>query len=258
MKKSKVVMVGGEDPATAVPKGLRELGVRVWGRKVVVKPNLITNRPYPVTTPAETVEALIRYFKPSNEVVIAEGSGFGDTGAIFKDQSYAELAGRYSVGLIDLNRDRFEVLEDPEAAVLKHFEFPLALKNAYLISAAVLKRHSIVRVTLSLKNMLGATIGRDKGRFHRLGIEESIVDINRYKRPDLAVIDGRLGLGSELGGKAKSLGVMIFSQDPVAADAVGAEILGVDPSKVKHLGLAQEAGLGTCERKAIEVVRLSC
>ncbi|MDI6883728.1 MAG: DUF362 domain-containing protein [Hadesarchaea archaeon] len=258
MEKSKVVVVGGKDPAVIVQKGLQELGIVVRGRRVVVKPNLITNRPYPVTTPAETVEALIKYFKPSNEVIIAEGSGFGDTRVLYKSLGYTELAERCGIKLVDLNHDEFEILEMPEAAVLKRFEFPQTLKGCYLISAAVLKRHSEARVTLSLKNMLGATIGRDKGRFHKLGVEESIVDINRYKHPDLAVIDGRVGLSSELGGEQKRLGVMIFSKDPVAADTIGAGILGVDPSKVKHLRLAQAAGFGTCDPRAIEVTRLSC
>jgi len=258
MEKSKVVIVKGEDPAAMVPKGLRELGITVRGRKVVVKPNLIMNSPYPVTTSAETVEALVKYFKPGNEIIIAEGSGHGGTHNVYRDQGYFELAKRYGVKLVDLNVDRYEVLENPGAVVLKRFEFPLTLKGAYLISAAVLKQHSSCRVTLSLKNMLGATIDQNKGRFHGIGLADSIVDINRYKRPDLAVIDGRLSLDSELGGRSERVGVMIFSQDPVAADAVGAEILGVEPSRVKHIQLAQAAGLGTCDPRAIEVVRLSC
>jgi uncharacterized protein (DUF362 family) len=239
-----------------VPRGLHSLGVKVHRRKVVIKPNLIADRPYPVTTPTDTVEALVKFFKDDNQVIIAEGSGFGDTRIIYRNQGYVELADYHGVKLVDLNSEGFEVLRKEGAAVLKRFEFPSVLKGAYLISVAVLKRHSIARVTLSLKNMLGATIGRDKGRFHGLGIEESIVDINRYKRPDLAVIDGRLGLGSELGGEQKRFGVMIFSSDPVAADAVGATILGVDPLTVKHLKLAQEARLGICDLKKIEIVRV--
>lgn len=251
-----VVVVSGDRPETAVPLALKELGIEVKGRKVVIKPNLIANRPYPVTTPPETVGALLDYFREGNELIVAEGSGFGDTREIFRDQGYGELVERYGARLVDLNRDEFEVLELPKVKVLKRFELPLTLKGAYLISAAVLKRHSITRVTLSVKNMLGATIGRDKGRFHRLGIDESIVDICLYRKPDLAVIDGRLGLSSELGGEAKKFGVMIFSEDPVAADAVGAKILGVEPSSVRHLKLAQEAGLGVCDLKRIEVREL--
>ncbi len=253
---SKVVVVKGNDPATMVPRGLRSLGVEVHRRKVVIKPNLIADRPYPVITPVDTVEALVNFFKDDNQLIVAEGTGFGDTRTIYRNQGYAELADRHGVKLVDLNSGEFEVLEKAEAAVLKQFKFPLVFKGAYLISAAVLKRHSIARITLSLKNMLGATIDRDKGRFHRLGVEESIVDINRYKRPDLAVIDGRLSLSSELGGEQKRFGVMIFSNDPVAADAVGATTLGIDPSTVEHLKLAQEAKLGVCDLKKIKIVRL--
>lgn len=253
---SKVVVVKGNDPATMVPRGLRSLGVEVHGRRVVIKPNLIDDRPYPVTTPTDTVEALVKFFKEDNQLIIAEGSGFGDTRTIYRNQGYVELADRHGVELVDLNSEEFEVLEKKGAAVLKRFEFPLVLKGAYLISAAVLKRHSIARITLTLKNMLGATIGRDKGRFHGLGIGESIVDINRYKRPDLAVIDGRVGLSSELGGEKRRFGVMIFSNDPVAADAVGAATLGFDPSTIEHLKLAQDAKLGVYDMKKIKIVRL--
>ncbi len=250
-------MVKGKDPVVMVPKGLGELGVKVRGKKIVIKPNLITNRPYPVTTPPETIEALIKYFRKGNEVIIAEGSGFGDTRTIYRGQGYVELAERYGVRLVDLNRDEFEVLENPKAAVLKRFEFPLTLKDSYLVSAAVLKRHSQACVTLSIKNMLGATIGGDKGRFHKLGLSESIVDINSYKRPDLAVIDGRLGLDSELGGRTREYGVMIFSEDPVAADAIGAKLLERNPFRVKHLRLAQEKSLGTCNLDEIKLIKLA-
>jgi uncharacterized protein (DUF362 family) len=71
-----------------------------------------------------------------------------------------------------------------------------------------------------------------------------------------SIADGRLSLRSELGGERKRFGVMIFSNDPVAADAVGATTLGLDPSTVEHLKLAQEAKLGVCDLEKIKVVRL--
>lgn len=238
-----------------VPKGLNELGIKIRGKKIVIKPNLIINRPYPVTTPPETVGALIEYFREGNEVLIAEGSGFGDTHVAYRDRGYVKLARRYGIRLVDLNRDEFNEVESPKALALKRFKLAKTLREAYLISAAVLKRHSLASVTLSLKNMLGATVELEKGKFHPK-LHENIVDINSYKRPELAVIDGRLGLSSELGGKAREFGVMIFSEDPVAADAVGARILGIDPLKVKHLRLAQEAGLGFCDLAEIEELQI--
>jgi len=49
---------------------------------------------------------------------------------------------------------------------------------------------------------------------------------------------------------------MIFSEDPVAADALGARLLGYDPMSIRHLRLAHEVGLGTAELSEIEVVEV--
>lgn len=79
-----------------------------------------------------------------------------------------------------------------------------------------------------------------------------------YKAPNLAIIDGReANVKGELGGEIQTFNLMIFSQDPVAADAVGAKILGVNPLSVKHLQLAQEKGLGTADLEKIEIKELN-
>ena len=110
----------------------------------------------------------------------------------------------------------------------------------------------MAKVTLSLKNMMGASIGK-KARFHFLGLNKSIVDINLYRKPDLALIDGIESSSRELGGEVTRYDVMIFSENPVAADAVGANILGLDPLSVPHIKLAQEKGLGIARLEEIEV-----
>lgn len=258
MRRSRVIVVEGRDPKTMVMRGLSELDARPLRERIVIKPNLIANRPYPTNTSARTVEAIIDFCEKSKkEIVIAEGAGWCHTPDAFRDRGYVEIAEKHDVRLVDLNRDRFVTKRNPHAIVLKEFDFPLTLENSYLISAAVLKAHSITKVTLSLKNMLGATVGGNKGRFHRLGINESIIDINLYKKPDLAIIDGRKGnVDSELGRRVKEFSLMIFSEDPVAADAVGATKLGYDPLTVRHLVLAQEKGLGTADLENMEIVEL--
>jgi uncharacterized protein (DUF362 family) len=256
---SRVIVVRGKDPREMVPKGLENLP-RPSKDRVVIKPNLINTEAPPTTTPYRIVEALVRYYH-DYDVVIAEGSGWCDTFHAYRALGYLK-AEEYGVSLVDLNRDGYELREDSEALVLRGFEFPSTLKDSYIISAPVLKEHSITDVTISLKNMLGAAIGEKAGvakkdRFHRLGIDESIVDVNLYLRPSLAVVDGiAAGLGGELRARAKELGVMIFSEDLVAADAVGAGLLGYDPLSVRHLRLAQERGLGIADPEKIEVVEV--
>jgi uncharacterized protein (DUF362 family) len=258
---SKVVLVRGNDPEEMVDKGLTELGINRHREKVVIKPNLIINKPPPVTTSVDTVEAIVKYFiVETEEIIIAEGSGWGETKDVFRDLGYEEIAERYGVKLVDLNRDKYELRQCKQAIVLKEFELPLTLIDSYLASVASLKTHTFTKVTLSLKNMLGATIGEvdvtagRKKRFHRLGLNESIVDLSLYKRPDLAIIDGRQAcLGGELSGTAKRFDIMIFSEDPVAADAIGTKMLDRDPMSITHLRLAQDKGLGTVDLDRIEV-----
>lgn len=250
----KVVIVKGRKPERMVEKGLRALEINPYKEKVLIKPNLIINRPYPVTTSPKTVECIVNYFKDkAKEIIIAEGSGMsGGTNKAFLDLGYFELAERSGIKLVDLNEDDYEIRRNQEALKLKEFKFPITLKDSFLISAAVLKRHSMAKVTLSLKNMIGASIG-EKGRFHLLGINESIVDINLYKKPDLALIDGIESSSRELGGEVTRYDLMIFSKDPVAADAIGANILGLNPLSVPHIKLAQEKGLGMARLEEIEV-----
>ncbi|MEM1538158.1 MAG: DUF362 domain-containing protein [Candidatus Nezhaarchaeales archaeon] len=257
---SKVVVVKCYDAYAAVQLGLTELPLPRL-RRVVVKPNLIIDKPAPVTTPVDLVEALARYYK-DYEVIVAEGSGWCETWEAFKRLGYLKLADEGLAKLVDLNNDDYEVLEDPEALTLKRFKAPLTLKGAYIVSAAVLKEHSLTGVSLTLKNMLGATLGSGtaiakKGRFHRR-LDESIVDVNAYLKPSLAVIDAREAcIGGELGGTVKRYGLIIFSEDQVAADAVGASILGFDPLSIRHLKLAQERGLGVADLKRIEIKALN-
>jgi len=258
---SRVIVVRGEDPFHMVERGL-SFFPKPSERRVVLKPNLILARPPPTTTPCETVEALVRwYLRGGYEVVVAEGSGWCDTFEAYKRLGYLRLEERYGVRLVDLNRDDFEVRRNPHALFLKEFETPKTLKDAYIVSVPILKEHSITGITLSMKNMLGATLGEGvgvarKGRFHRK-LDESIVDINLYLRPRLAVIDGRVaGVGGELGARPRRVGVMIFSEDLAAADAVGARYLGRDPRSIRHLRLAQEVGLGVADPARIELVEV--
>jgi len=259
---SKVIVVKGEHPEQMIPKAL-DYFEKPQQRRIILKPNLINSSPPPTTTPCKTIKAIAEYFYKEFEVIIAEGTGWGDTSEAYQALGYSEIAREYNLKLVDLNEDEYEIRRNPEASFVKEFEFPLTLENAYIISVPILKTHSLTTVTLSLKNMLGATLGDKtsavfrKGRFHRK-LDESIIDLNLYIKPDLAIIDGVVGgTGGELRAKPKEVGAIIVSEDLVAADAAGANILGYDPLSINHLKLAQSKGLGVADLNDIEIVEVS-
>ena len=256
---SRVVIIKGRD-LRIVEKVLDEFQ-NPKEKRVVIKPNLVNSSPPPTTTPVDIVETLAKYYyEMGYDVFIAEGSGWCETFEAYKRLGYLRLQ-RYAE-LVDLNEDEFEVVRNENALFLKEFEFPLTLKNAYVISVPVLKEHSITGVTLSLKNMLGATIGEKarvakKGRFHK-SLNESIVDVNTYIKPKMAVIDGRVaGIGGELFSKPKVMNLIIISNDLVAADAIGARYLSKNPFSIRHIKLAHEIGLGIADLNRVEVYEVS-
>jgi len=71
----------------------------------------------------------------------------------------------------------------------------------------------------------------------------------------VAVIDGIIaGEGHETSGNPVEMNLVIAGTDPVAVDAVGAAVMGIPPESVKHIRLAEERGLGTCNLKEITVI----
>jgi len=116
-----------------------------------------------------------------------------------------------------------------------------------------LKVHRLATVTLGLKNMMGAL--ESKGSFHDGRLHENIADLASVLRPSLTVIDGIVaGEVHETSRCPVEMGLVIASTDPVAADAVGALVMGIDPREVRHLVLAERKGLGTLRLDDIEVV----
>src|SRR5438552_18343456 len=75
----------------------------------------------------------------------------------------------------------------------------------------------------------------------------------------LAVIAGHpamIGTGP-LGGHPVETGLVIASTDPVAADTVGARLLGFKPQAVRHLWEAGRLGLGEVDTSRMEFPLLS-
>lgn len=223
-------------------------------QKIVIKPNLVSGSPYPVTSDPKFVEQILDYAIKNSKakIMIAEGSG-DDTEKNYKLLGYVEIAKKYGVELIDLNYTDVEIFKNPRAKILKEFYFPKVLKDAYIISVANLKHHHTdAKVTLTLKNMFGIAPGQyysynvrgrpwTKETFHDFGVSDCIVDVCTYRLPDMGIIDGRVvQLGAELGGPTKWHGYIYASYDCIELDARCAEILGYTPKDVRYLiGLAE-------------------
>ena len=119
-----------------------------------------------------------------------------------------------------------------------------------VINVPVAKHHNLSKFTGGMKNWYGLLGGR-RNRLHQ-NINVSIADLATFMRPTLTILDATRVLlrNGPQGGNiddAKDVYQVIASLDPVAADAYGATLIGVQPSAVEYLRLGVERGLGSAD-----------
>ncbi len=214
---------------------------------IIIKPNLTNSSPPPVTTSVNAAEAVYNYCKAHTkaEIAIGDGCGSGVTADVFATLGYMDLANKHGLELIDFNDAETTLLEDKDAFQLKQFHIPCIVRQAFVISLPVLKDHSFTKTTIAMKNMFGIAPGKfyaggwNKAKLHSPSTDKSVVDICRYKRPDLSVVDASIALtGMHLSGTPKKLDLILAGFDPVAVDTIGSKLLGHNPKKLPYLTLS--------------------
>jgi uncharacterized protein (DUF362 family) len=133
--------------------------------------------------------------------------------------------------------------------------------NNLYFSLPKLKTHSMATVTLGVKNQFGLIMQKDRIRDHNFKLHRKFADIYAVIRPDFTLIEGIYAMnhGHDTAEGlvercAERLDVLIGGDDTLAVDAVGCDIMGIDPTGVEHLRLAAEDGPGTIDLDRIEVV----
>lgn len=217
---------------------------------VLIKPNLVNASPHPVTTPASCCEAIIAYVKTCSKakIVVAEGTGDAslETQEVFELLGYTQLASRTGISLVDLNTEPLQKLEDHRCPYFPEIYLPKIAFTHFIISVPVLKAHSLASITGTLKNMMGFAPPKyyasgyrnwKKAMFHG-DVQQAIIDLNRYRTPDLSVMDASVGLPDfHLGGRHCSppVGKIIAGFDPQMLDREAAKLLGLNWMKIPHL-----------------------
>jgi uncharacterized protein (DUF362 family) len=235
------------------------------GDKVLIKPNIFS--PYDYKTGAVTnpyvIKALCRLARNAGgaELIIAEGSNVGSkTKEAFVKSGISRISQEEKAELIDLKNTKNIYMGIPNGRIFRRIEIPEVIMEAdVIINVPVMKIHDVFPATLGLKNMKGVIQEKDKKRFHKWGLAQSIVDLDKLVLPQLTVIDGTVameGMGPAHGTPV-NFGIIISSFDTVAADTVAASVMGIDPAEIEYIRLAAEQDLGCADFSQIEIVGLS-
>jgi uncharacterized protein (DUF362 family) len=283
---TRVAVTAGNDRAANTFAGLkpfeREIASRIGNRRVVIKPNNVAIDIQLAATHADCIEGILDFLKSIGKVgqaVIAESAAPGPTLQGFANYGYPRVAAKYGVKMIDLDQEPYELVHvfdqrdfQPHAVRMSRL---LLDPDSYLISAARMKTHDQVLVTLSLKNIVfgapikdvGAGFGKgrkpgaksDKPVAHGggiRGINYNLFALAQRLHPHLAIIDGFDGMegyGPTRGTKVDHR-VCVVGTDWLAADRVAVELMGIDFAKIGYLNYCAQAKLGESDLTRIEIV----
>jgi uncharacterized protein (DUF362 family) len=214
---------------------------------VVLKPNLVDYIPgNAINTHPLLVLAAAESFRRlgAKSVVVAEGPGHQrDTQLVLAQTGYQQPLRHERIRFGDRNRD--ELVRMPLRADytgMKELWLPRTVLEAdFLVSMPKIKTHHWTGVTLSMKNMFGvvpgARYGWPKNILHWKGIQESILDLCATVPIHFVIADGIVAMegNGPLNGTPHPLGKVILADDPVAADATCARLMGLEPDRIAHI-----------------------
>ena len=240
-------------------KGFDDLGgiekIVKPGQSVLLKPNLVVGQDPAAggTTDVRICEAVAELIKAHckpGTIYVGENT---DTGSVTMDAfiryGYVDMCKRQNAVLVDFtNTERVDV-PVPDAMYAEVISIPkLILDVDVFITLCVLKNHDTVCVTGSIKNSFGLVPDDTRRQAHRdNAVEQYLVDIARIRKPDFAVVDGRIGMEGIAGGShfehPRFANRIIMGKDPVAVDTVCAHIMVQNP-RVRYLQWADEYSLG--------------
>jgi len=138
-----------------------------------------------------------------------------------------------------------EYFKDPELP-------DILSKPHYFISVATAKTHYLSYITGVVKNLFGVLPRKDMAVYHSK-IHEVIADLTRILKPNLNIVDARVGVEDWNGPTTHQIGCYIFGLNPVSVDAVMTKVFQLNPENVPHLMKLVDHNLGSIHPEVIGI-----
>jgi uncharacterized protein (DUF362 family) len=170
----------------------------------------------------------------------------------------AALKGIDNVEMKQMEEERYKKVK-LNGVALKEWEiYGEALSANLIINVPIAKHHSLTRLTLACKNIMGI-MGGNRGYIHR-DIEDALADMNSVVKSQLTIIDATRILTNHgpSGGSLRDVKVLdkvIASTDMVAADAYATGLFGLKPTDISITVTANKRGLGEIDLGKVKVVK---
>lgn len=235
------------------------------GERIVLKPNVLTGaQPEKcVCTHPAVLHAVGRLLRAAGaDASYGDSPGLGAAAPHLARAELSAAADELGLPLADFDRGRpvdFEASPHARRFVIAEG----VLRAEGLVNISKLKTHQLTRMTGAVKNLYGCIPGAQKKLGHlaypsAFEFSSYLVALNLLlkDRVRLHVMDGIMAMegNGPQNGTPVHMGVLLFSTDPVALDAVMASLVDLNPVRVPTAGPGRHWGLGTCRLEEIRVI----
>jgi uncharacterized protein (DUF362 family) len=274
--KTLVSVVGGNDVGKMVRECVELIGgiekLKVRGRTVLVKPNVVSGAPPPTTTNPEVVKHTVRllYDAGAKKVIVGDMSALVamPTGQNLEKTGIKKVASEAGAEVIDFDDVDWIEVKPPEVRLVRSIHVARPVYEAEVfVNLPVVKTHRNASYSICLKNMVGVTHPRYRPyRVNWMKWEEVVAEMNLCAHPDLNIVDATTVMvaGGPWSGTAEKTDMILASGDRIAADVVGLGLIKSfgkwdDVTKIgvweqRQIRHAQWLRLGIQEKKSLEMV----
>jgi uncharacterized protein (DUF362 family) len=275
MTTSTVAIVRYEKPLESVRQAVDLSGglFNLPGRaRVFIKPNIVfwtRTTAFPkwgVITTSRVVEDMVLLLKERgiDDITIGEGMVTMDPKDTetprhaYEALGYNVLKKRYGVKCVNVFERPFAKLDLGDGVVL-NFNVDI-LESDFVVNMPVLKTHAQTMVSLGIKNLKGLIDIPSRKKCHsadpKKDLHFRVSKLADRMPPMFTLIDGIYTneRGPMLDGRIYRTDILVASEDILAADFIGAKVLGYPPAAVPHLAHAARNHRRSLDLSDIEVV----
>lgn len=261
----KICIARGTDRAAAVRQAFAALGGMSAfvkpGERVLLKVNAAFAAPPSLgaTSHPDLVAAVVRLCRDAGASrVTVTDNPINDPASAFALTGIEAAARQAGADVVLPRESLFERYSVDGGRLIRDWPVlyaPLARVDR-IIGMAPVKDHHRSGASMTLKNWYGLLGGR-RNIFHQ-DVHTLIQELAMMIRPTVVVLDGIQSMmtNGPTGGSLSDLkptGTLIVSTDPVAADAVGAALLGRTAADLPFIAKAQSIGAGTADYRSLDL-----
>lgn len=231
------------------------------GSRVVVKPNICIayhTYEYAATTNPWVVGALVKLALEAGakSVRVMDYPFSGSAEEAYVRSGIAEQVQAAGGEMVVMKRFGYRDTEIPQGKGLNEARiYDEVLDADVLINVPIAKDHSLTRLTLGMKNLMGVIF--DRSKIH-IDPGQYLADLSSRVRPQLTVIDAVRILMDHgpTGGNledVKQMDTVIASMDVVATDSYAATLFGMRADELTYIRAATEMGLGRSDLGGLRI-----